>query len=414
MAIRKFVYLHPVEGFLTDQSPDDTLSIGHLDVIGTGSGIGINVNGQSIIGLPPPVNPTDATNKAYVDSVVQNISWKQYVRLATSAPLPSNVYNNAVLGVGATLTATSNGALSVDGITVALNDRILVKDEAISSHNSIYTVTQTGNGSNPYILTRALDNNIGSELVGNAVYTDEGSTNTGDTYNQITAAPITVGVSPLVWLLTSSTSPITASLGLIRIANDIEVKPGDGIDNTSNGQSTNVKLANNPGLQFVGAPGSGALSTKIDPASSLYKNGNGLGVTTDRTLTQNSQTLVVYSAPKIDALYTASSSVSAGQAVYWSVNDKIAPSNNTNDAIAHTIGMAPLAILASSNGIVITEGIVEGVLSGATVNTPYYLGPTGLPVLYSTLSPGARIIQLGKAKNANDLFVQIKDFGRLS
>jgi hypothetical protein len=63
-------------------------------------------------------------------------------------------------GVGATLTATSNGALVVDGYTPALNDRILVKDEfADQTRQGIYVVSQTGSLSTPYVLTRADDYN---------------------------------------------------------------------------------------------------------------------------------------------------------------------------------------------------------------------------------------------------------------
>ena len=63
-------------------------------------------------------------------------------------------YNN---GAG-TLTASSNGALSIDGsVTISTNDRILVKNQTDTKQNGIYVVTATGDGSNPFVLTRAGD-----------------------------------------------------------------------------------------------------------------------------------------------------------------------------------------------------------------------------------------------------------------
>ena len=50
------------------------------------------------------------------------------VQLATAAALAANTYANGTAGVGATLTANANGALSVDGVTPSAGDRVLVKD----------------------------------------------------------------------------------------------------------------------------------------------------------------------------------------------------------------------------------------------------------------------------------------------
>jgi len=73
-------------------------------------------------------NPGDLIDKAYVDATASGLNVKQAVRLATTSSLVAT-YNNGVSGIGATLTATSNGALFVDGFPVATNDRILVKNQ---------------------------------------------------------------------------------------------------------------------------------------------------------------------------------------------------------------------------------------------------------------------------------------------
>jgi len=74
------------------------------------------------------VNPGDLIDKAYVDATASGLNVKAAVRLATTTGLTAT-YNNGVSGVGATLTATSNGLLFVDGFPVATSDRILVKNQ---------------------------------------------------------------------------------------------------------------------------------------------------------------------------------------------------------------------------------------------------------------------------------------------
>ena len=91
-------------------------------------------------------------NKAYVDSVTSGLSVKTPVKVATTGNLNAT-YNN---GAG-TLTANSNFALSVDGVTVSVNDRILVKDQSTAAQNGFYKLTATGSGSDAFVLTRNPD-----------------------------------------------------------------------------------------------------------------------------------------------------------------------------------------------------------------------------------------------------------------
>lgn len=71
----------------------------------------------------------------------------------------AGIYNNGILnnGIGATLSANSVGALVIQGVTLNQNDDILLSMQTILSQNGIYTVTQTGSASTPYLLTRRTD-----------------------------------------------------------------------------------------------------------------------------------------------------------------------------------------------------------------------------------------------------------------
>jgi hypothetical protein len=165
-----------------------------------------------------PTSGTDIVNKIYADSIASGINFHQSVRLATAAALPAYTYNNGTSGVGATITANANGALSLDGVAVAATNRVLVKNEsgAAEAYNGIYTVTQTGDGSTPYILTRATDfDSSGSGVdqidAGDFFLVTAGSTQANTSWVQQTPLPIVVGTTALVFIQFGA--PITYSAG---------------------------------------------------------------------------------------------------------------------------------------------------------------------------------------------------------
>ena len=106
-----------------------------------------------------PANPTDIVNKEYADSIASGLNYHQPVNYASTTTLPAYTYNNGSSGVGATITANANGALSLGGGSPTAGQRVLIKDEGggSSPYNGVYVVTQAGNGSTPFILTRATD-----------------------------------------------------------------------------------------------------------------------------------------------------------------------------------------------------------------------------------------------------------------
>jgi uncharacterized delta-60 repeat protein len=163
-----------------------------------------------------PVATTDAANKAYVDAVAAGLTIKSSVNLATDAALPAYTYNNGTDGVGATITADANGALTVDGIVASIGDRILVKDGASGIDNGIYNATAIGDGSNPFILTRAedADNSPEGEMaVGMFIHVLYGTNNEGSGF-ALTASspdPVDIGTSLLTFTEISSVSDVTGA-----------------------------------------------------------------------------------------------------------------------------------------------------------------------------------------------------------
>lgn len=90
--------------------------------------------------------------------------WHKGVVLATNAVLPGTPTYTAGsadadggTGIGATLTATSNGRLVIDTENASTGERVLVKNQADQTRNGIYVVTAQGSVGAPYVLTRASD-----------------------------------------------------------------------------------------------------------------------------------------------------------------------------------------------------------------------------------------------------------------
>jgi hypothetical protein len=76
-------------------------------------------------------------------------------RLVATSDLGSATYSNGNGGVGAILTATSNGALEIDGVTPSVNDIVLLTAQSNAYENGPYGVNQVGNSGAPFILQRA-------------------------------------------------------------------------------------------------------------------------------------------------------------------------------------------------------------------------------------------------------------------
>jgi len=176
----------------------------------------VSFNSQTITNLADPVNAQDAATKNYVDSVAQGLDVHASVKWATAAALPAYTYNNGSSGVGATLTASANGALTIDGNAVAANDRVLIKNETSTNapYNGIYTVTNAGSAGAAYVLTRALDNNQAAEFPGSFVFVEGGSTNADTGWVCTTDTPITVGTTNITWAQFSGAGTYQAGAGL--------------------------------------------------------------------------------------------------------------------------------------------------------------------------------------------------------
>jgi hypothetical protein len=164
-----------------------------------------------------PTNATDIVNKEYADSISSGLNYHQPANYASTAALPTYTYNNGASGIGATITAVANGALSLGGGSPTATQRVLVKDEigGNAAYNGIYVVTQAGTSLLPFILTRATDydsSGSGTNEIDQGDYVLVISGTLASTaWVQQTPLPITVGTTALTFL--QFNAPITYYAG---------------------------------------------------------------------------------------------------------------------------------------------------------------------------------------------------------
>jgi len=167
---------------------------------------------------------------AYVDAVAQGLRVSDDVEAATTEALAACTYDNGTAGVGATLTEdAANGALAaIDGVTLTLNQRVLVKNQADTFENGIYQLSQVGTGAAKWILTRVTDMDQSAEIAHTFVFVKSGGTTYGDTGFVCTSQPelTTVGTDPITWSQFSAAGHITAGTGLTKTGNTLNIDFG--------------------------------------------------------------------------------------------------------------------------------------------------------------------------------------------
>jgi hypothetical protein len=182
---------------------------------------GIAMGGFSITNLATPVAATDAATKGYVDASVSGLSWKNPVQALSSTNLASTY-------AAPVLTASANGALVVDGYTVAVNDRLLLAGQTTKTQNGIYVVTATGNAGAPFVLTRASDMAVGSNADDSAVFVENGTLN-HDTGWLCNSNPGVVDTNVLNFVQFSGGAVYVGGTGISISGNTISAVYGAGI-----------------------------------------------------------------------------------------------------------------------------------------------------------------------------------------
>ena len=221
-----------------------------------------------------PTASTDATTKAYVDSVKQALDIKDSVKLATTANL-SATYNN---GAG-TLTYDATGVQAVDGVNLAANDRVLVKNQTTATQNGVYKVTTAPAVGVAGVLTRAEDADSSAEVTGGLfVFVEAGSANADNAYvlTSVTGTA-TLGTDNLAFTQFSGAGQIDAGNALTKTGNTIAVDVDDKTLSHNSGANLSLKgiSATANGDILFGANGANGGYSKLSIGS--YDSTNSVG-----------------------------------------------------------------------------------------------------------------------------------------
>jgi hypothetical protein len=155
-----------------------------------------------------PLSNLQAATKQYVDQVSQGLNVKESARAASTA----NV-NLVTLDAGQAL----------DGVTLAQNDRVLIKDQSTASQNGIYIINADGNAA-----TRSADMPASSEAAGVFLFVEEGTVNADNGFVCTTNdAADTVGTHDLTFVQFSGAGQITAGAALTKSGNTLNVAVDD-------------------------------------------------------------------------------------------------------------------------------------------------------------------------------------------
>ena len=224
---------------------------GDLSLNPNGSGV-VDVNNSRISNVTDPTQTQDAATKGYVDAVKQALDIKDSVRVATTA----NITIASDLNVGDT----------IDGVTLADGDRVLVKDQSTASENGIYIA-----GSSP---VRAADANTSAEVTsGMFCFVEEGTVGGDNGFVLTTNDTITLDTTDLTFVQFSGAGQVIAGDALSKSGNTLNVNDDD-ITLEVNSDALRIKgiTATAVGDILLGAATNGGYTRHVKPSSTATTN----------------------------------------------------------------------------------------------------------------------------------------------
>lgn len=302
----------------------------------------------------PGDNSTKLATTAYVQAAIFSGTTIAAGKYATIATLPTATYSNGASGVGATLTGVGLGALSIDGVTPSIADRILVKNQASTFQNGIYVVTTVGSVGAAFVLTRSSDYNTSADIdLGDTIFITAGNTLANTTWTQNGTENPVMGTDPITFAQTAGPGSYTAGNGISITGTSIAIDTSVTVDKTTAQTLTNKTLtAPVMTAPVLGTPTSG-IATNLTGTASGLTAGSVTNATFTTALTVNTGTLTLTAnAANTSVLTIGAGAVSVSGA-------------NTGDQTITLTG----AVTGSGTGSFATTIATPGTLTVASTNS---------------------------------------------
>jgi hypothetical protein len=187
-----------------------------LGTISTQASNNVSITGGSISGLSSPSAGTEPATKTYTDNLVAGLKTRVICRVATTGNVD--------------LSADLQNSDTLDGVTLATNDKVLVKNQSTASQNGIYKVVASGTAS------RDTDFDTAGEMAGQMVIIQEGSTNADTIWLNTNDSNMSLGSTSVSFSkVTPSNTGTVTSAGLTQSASEFTIS---GSPITSSGNIT--------------------------------------------------------------------------------------------------------------------------------------------------------------------------------
>lgn len=294
----------------------------------------------------------DLVRYSQIVSLLEGLKPKQAVRAATT--------------VAGTLATSFENGDSIDGVTLATGDRILIKDQAAPAENGIYVVAASG------APTRAADFNAVSEIPGSYTVAQEGTANQGTLFVCL-SSPSVLDTDPITFASRSVATYIGGDM--ITLSGNtfsVDLATTSGLESTNPGNvagQLRVKLeAANPSLQITG---SNELAAKLDAAGAIASGASGLATQVDNsTIEINTNALRVKDAG-ITLAKMASDSVDENKIVSTTISTTGALNGGSGTKLSARVDASTVKINGSNNLEALKQTQERITLTGTDITNQY-------------------------------------------